>query len=830
MSLDKLPSKPNIVLIVTDQEREVMHWPEGWADENLLARKRLMANGLTFQNAHCATAACSPSRASLFTGVYPAQHGVKNLIFCDNPKDKAQRRAPQLPTSLPNMATVLAEAGYYVVLKGKFHLSRPVNYNPEMKRHYWSDDDIKFMEERYGFHEWNPPDMADPTGLGDYGGGSINNDGRYVDGSGTAAGHEMPTDEQIRQSAVHFIDTYNRDEPFCLIVSLVNPHDVQGYPGGGVSGLRTFSRQPVYEQGGYQLKAFQDLPIDPPPTANEDLSSKPTVHSSMTRFISIATGNVSNETRQKNYARFYAYLCREVDRQVTKVLDALDRKGLTEDTLIIRTSDHGELGLAHGMREKFYNAYRESLSVPLIFSNPKLFPEPQTTDAFASLVDLLPTLAALTDVPNREQYQFRGKDLTPILKDSNASVQEYLHFTYEDDVFPLKGANCIRALIEKDWKYAVYYDPFKGEPTEYEMYDLKSDPLETTNLAHPTHFKPEYAEERTRLHNRLIEVMQEQGTLPDEVKWPTADEYQPVRLVGAATSNASSSSDLIDRSIKVRRWVFFIIMLLTGYGAFSSIVFEGGGLISPLIGLIMGILFGIFIFSRISTISWDEDEGKVVSSMDLTGQIILVGYILFILVRTLPERPLDGPTLDATVSSVTAGIMVGQLYFIRDSIHRILGNDREERRFRRYEAQIDINAPVEDVWQVFTDFESFGSWNPLLTSVELENGDELAENANLRLRVAGIPGKLKATVLEHNPPYSLRWLDHVPLNLMTPRFSVVMEPLDEERTRFTVIETFEGPLVSLLGGRLDRQMPPLYVAMGSALAHEVKQRIATTSE
>ena len=63
-------------------------------------------------------------------------------------------------------------------------------------------------------------------------------------------------------------------------------------------------------------------------------------------------------------------------------------------------------------------------------------------------------------------------------------MQDVLHFTYEDDVFPVKGADCIRAIVERDWKYAVYYDPFTGAPTEYEMYDLARDPLEMTNLAH----------------------------------------------------------------------------------------------------------------------------------------------------------------------------------------------------------------------------------------------------------------------------------------------------------------------------------------------------------
>ena len=121
MTFGDLSRKPNLLLIVTDQEREVMHWPAGWAEANLPARSRLLANGLQFTRAQCNTAACSASRATFFTGLYPAQHGVKNIIACDNPKDRVQSRLPVLPSRLPNLATVMAAAGYHVVLKGKFH-------------------------------------------------------------------------------------------------------------------------------------------------------------------------------------------------------------------------------------------------------------------------------------------------------------------------------------------------------------------------------------------------------------------------------------------------------------------------------------------------------------------------------------------------------------------------------------------------------------------------------------------------------------------------------------------------------------------------------------
>ena len=133
----------------------------------------------------------------------------------------------------------------------------------------------------------------------------------------------------------------------------------------------------------------------------------------------------------------------------------------------------------------------------------------------------------LAGTPEPEQYGFKGRDLAPVLADPKASVQDVLHFTYEDDPFPVTGANCIRAIVEPSWKYAVYYDPFGGAPMEYEMYDLARDPLELTNLAHASHSSPASEVQRARLHRRLIEVMREKGTMPDEIRWPSVDEFRP---------------------------------------------------------------------------------------------------------------------------------------------------------------------------------------------------------------------------------------------------------------------------------------------------------------
>ena len=203
--------------------------------------------------------------------------------------------------------------------------------------------------------------------------------------------------------------------------------------------------------------------------------------------------------------------------------------------------------MAHGrMRQKFYNAYRESLSIPLIVSNPRLYPQPTSTDSLAGLVDVLPTLATITDVAEPQRFGFRGHDLTPILSDPSASVQDVVHFTYEDDVFfpGVKRPIFVRAIVEKDWKYAVYYDPFTGAATEYEMYDLVRDPLELTNLAHAAHATPASEIERARLHRRLIDVMRTNGTTPDEIRWPAVEAFSPSTAVAGASEDEEDASVL----------------------------------------------------------------------------------------------------------------------------------------------------------------------------------------------------------------------------------------------------------------------------------------------
>lgn len=134
-----------------------------------------------------------------------------------------------------------------------------------------------------------------------------------------------------------------------------------------------------------------------------------------------------------------------------------------------------------------FNAYEETLNVPLIISNPVLFPEARETAAPASLCDLLPTMAELAGVDIGSDG-VRGRSLAPVLRGERDSVQEGTLFTFDDhqsgsayrDVAP--QPNRIRAWRTPEATYAEYVDPTGGTAPEYELYDMTRDPLQTINL------------------------------------------------------------------------------------------------------------------------------------------------------------------------------------------------------------------------------------------------------------------------------------------------------------------------------------------------------------
>jgi choline-sulfatase len=456
-SLGSLRARPNIVIIVTDQERYPRHWPAGWPDANLPNRKRIADKGLTFTHAFCNSCMCSPSRSTLFTGVYPAQHGVISTLTSGGSISDAE---PQLPLNIQNMARMLASAGYDVQYRGKWHVSKGRDGGKP------TAGDVA----AYGFNGWVPPDAGENTDPEGFGGGVANHDTAYA------------------QQAAEFLATQTPamtvERPFALIVSFVNPHDLLAYP-------KTVGDDSVYAADA--TKYEQGIEWTDIPSRDESLASnnKPTAHAQTLLYLAAGLGPLLTQQEKRNYVNFYAYLQKVVDAHIGTVLDALESQALWDSTVVIRTADHGELGLAHGgLRQKMFNAYHEAINIPLTIANPVLFPAPQTTSALASLVDIMPTLATLASVPNREGWVFKGVDLAPLLENPAAVAQDAVLFMFDDQNAGspnpqpvVKQPNHIRAIFDGRWKYARYFDPSGTQPEQYELYDLQTDPNELTNMA-----------------------------------------------------------------------------------------------------------------------------------------------------------------------------------------------------------------------------------------------------------------------------------------------------------------------------------------------------------
>jgi choline-sulfatase len=475
----------NVLVFLTDQQRAVQHFPPGWAEHNLPGLTHLQRHGLTFENAFTNACMCSPARSTLMSGYFPAQHGVKYTLEIGMPAPKFPQ--VELATGFMNPATVVAAAGYTPVYKGKFHCNKPANGST------WVPADVN----QYGFTRWDPPDAGADQSLPEAGGGVTDNDGRFVNAEGTP--------EAGSEGAVQYLGSVAaQNQPFCMFVSLVNPHDVLFYP-------------KTYAAAGYDDSWLQG-DLEPPATAREGLSTKPTVQKQFLQLFN-ASGPIPTRQMKRNYLNFYGNLMKASDAYLVKILDTLSHAGLFENTLVIATADHGEMGTAHGgMRQKNFNFYEESTRVPLVYSNPRLFEKPLTSDALVSHVDFLPTLASLVRAPAAARSAWQGIDYSDLILRGGGSSkprQDYVVFTYDDwqsgqarGPYP-QPPNHIVSIREKRYKLARYYDTSGAVPDQWEMYDLVSDPLERRNLAHRSHKRTaEHERQYRRLRGKLTHVEQ----------------------------------------------------------------------------------------------------------------------------------------------------------------------------------------------------------------------------------------------------------------------------------------------------------------------------------
>lgn len=434
--------RPNIVFLMVDELRFPRDLPRGiTTPRQFLGRympnvARLWDRGVTFSHHYSAATSCGPARAALVTGLYP--HQQWNLITPPGDPTPGASLAPALRTGFPTYGKLMRQAGYRTPYVGKWHLSG----SPAAE----GDPGTSTYLEDYGFTGYTIPDI---TGL---------------------PGQGMEEDPVMAGQAVAWLQRQKRGaDPFCLTVSLVNPHDKQFFWGGTEAALfqqlyERASAKPVINFEPYEGEG------DPPDYGYADLppnwesaaalaENKPGCQTFNRELSALLYGDAA-EQRTDQYgfrevpgldgmtvavAPFhywrksrdcYTQVMEMVDREIGRVVRAIP-PDLRDDTIIILTSDHGEYAGAHGMLSgKEGSMYEECMRVPLIVVDPR---EEYTGDLDAvrggltSSVDLLPLLVSIGHGGSQDWLRGDNRvayghhlDMLPVLKSRNGRTRRYV--------------------------------------------------------------------------------------------------------------------------------------------------------------------------------------------------------------------------------------------------------------------------------------------------------------------------------------------------------------------------------------------------------------------
>ena len=421
--------KPNVVLIVTDDQR----WDTLMMMPNV--RKLLGNEGVTFENAFVVNALCCPSRASIFTGDRTATHGVWTNaepygIWAFNPNT--------------TIATELQEAGYRTAIVGKYFnnysgsdsVAGPGGVAPGWDR--WVVEESLEQPQYYGY--------------------TMNVDG--VDKTWGKGEKDYATRVSRRFSS-SFI-SHSRS-PFFLYWAPIAPHE----PATPAPGDRS---------------AGQELEKHRPPSYDEaDVSDKPSWLQSEPRLNADARKSI-DAFRKRQLVSLIS-----VDREIGELVDALKRKGVLHETLIVFTSDNGMSWGEHRWKGKLV-PYEEAIRVPMVLRyDPIVGDADRIEDKLVTNTDIAPTIADLADIP----FPADGESLVPLLENPNATWRTDFLIDHERHDVP---SYC--AVRGERYKFVEYQNG------DEELYDLQVDPHELNNLANVGG----YAGLRSQLRDRVDEL------------------------------------------------------------------------------------------------------------------------------------------------------------------------------------------------------------------------------------------------------------------------------------------------------------------------------------
>jgi arylsulfatase len=445
----QMMTRPNILWYCTDQQRFDTIGALGNPNVKTPTLDALVRNGVSFTNTYCQSPICTPSRASIMTGLYPSR--ARNTR---NGNDT-------FPTDVPLISKLIADSGYACGLIGKFHLVS-AGRRPEPRL----DDGFDYWQ-----HSHAPRDDW-PEGTHHYA-DWVREQGKDLDAMRESDRRVKPEFHQTKWASDCAIDYITRDhgKPWMLNINVYDPHP------------------PFIPPLEYQDR-FKPEDMPGPHFRESDLKHQKSLES--VDFQVKAQTPAANDAKAVQ-AKYYAMIA-QIDDQLARILKTLDDTGQRENTVIIFTSDHGETLGDHGLMFKGCRFYEGLVKVPLIFSFPKKFRADLQCDGLAELLDLSATLLAIADIDIPAYHQ--GINLLPILtgKDPGARIRKSARCEYFDALDShFTGGTGSFATMYRDERYklTVYHDADLGE-----LYDLKEDPWEFHDLWHdPAH---------TEIKHRLI--------------------------------------------------------------------------------------------------------------------------------------------------------------------------------------------------------------------------------------------------------------------------------------------------------------------------------------
>jgi N-acetylglucosamine-6-sulfatase len=472
---------PNVVLVITDDQR----WDAMSCAGNPYLKTpnidRLASEGARFKNAFCTTSLCSPSRASILSGLYAHAHGVVNNFT-------------EFPTNLASFPKRLLEIGYQTAYIGKWHMGE--------------DNDAP----RPGFNYW-----ASHKGQGKYYGTEFNVNGKMLGRTNEYYTHVVTglALDFLKQMEVMNMNSFEPRgmssgslkpswRPFCLIIGHKAPHSF-------------YFPEPKYSN------AFDSVQVEYPRTAFR-LDDKPDwIKQRITTWHGIYGPLFewrkefpdSRPEAVKDFAamtRAYWGTILSVDDSVGRLYDALRKMGQIDNTLFIFTTDNGLLNGEHGMVDK-RTMHEPSIRVPLVVRYPPLLAtnksriiEPQVLN-----VDIAPTIVDICGA--KPLKNIHGQSWKPLLEGKTRGWRDgwFYEYNYEKQ-FPYTPN--VRGIRTDDWKY-IHYPHGDGAPDRHkaELYNLKEDPAETRNLID----EPRYAKKVKELQQQLTKLMKAAGALPDKM-------------------------------------------------------------------------------------------------------------------------------------------------------------------------------------------------------------------------------------------------------------------------------------------------------------------------